>query len=377
MTEPRIENPMAEWLAACCAGPEGISFSRFMESALYHPDWGYYASGRALIGREGDFYTSVSVGPCFGQLLARRVAEWWREAGSPAHWPLVEQGSHDGRLMADVLDALAALGVPSPSVFLVEPFPALRERQERTLSAWVGSVNWTASLCDLPPEAKGGVFLANELLDAFPVERLRWQGGGWVRLNVVVRVAVTGPAFEWRPVPIDSPELAEALRSIPSAERPDGYTTEVRLGLAAWAADLASGAAPRLALLADYGFSADDYFHPARIDGTLACYAGHRHREDALADPGLGDLTAHVDWTAACRALQAAGLEPGTPTDQGRWLTAVAAPHLLALEASGPPDTSTRAWLRQFQTLVHPSHLGLRFQILEAGADRRETRIRG
>src|SRR5437763_1784830 len=43
-----------------------------MELALYHPDRGYYASGRASIGRHGDFFTNVSVGSLFGRLLAPR-----------------------------------------------------------------------------------------------------------------------------------------------------------------------------------------------------------------------------------------------------------------------------------------------------------------
>ena len=377
MTEAQNENPLADRLARRCAPPAGIPFSEFMETALYHPDWGYYASGRALIGRGGDFYTSVSVGPCFGQLMARRIADWWREAGSPARWPLIEQGSHDGRLMADLLTTFETLDIARPEVHVVEPIPALRARQGETLAAWSERVNWASALVELPATARGGVFLANELLDAFPVERVRWQSDRWMRLKVVARATENGPVFEWLASPVDSRELALALEAIPSAVWPDGYTTEVRPGVGAWAKDLVAGAAPRLVLLADYGFSADDYFHPARIDGTLACYADHRLRDDPLADPGQADLTAHVDWTASGRALSEAGLEPDPPVDQGKWLTAVAVPQLLALEASGPPDHAARAWLRQFQTLVHPVHLGMRFQILEAGEDRHQARIPG
>src|SRR5438874_12946336 len=83
-----------------------ISFARFMELALYYPERGYYASGRANIGRRGDFFTNVSVGPLFGKLLAAQFAEIWEKLGRPGDFEIVEQGAHDGVFAADALRTL-------------------------------------------------------------------------------------------------------------------------------------------------------------------------------------------------------------------------------------------------------------------------------
>ncbi len=360
--------PLVAWLAERCAAPGGLPFRDFMAAALYHPQWGYYASGKALIGRGGDFITSVSVGPCFGQLLARRIARWHAESACGPAWPLVEQGAHDGHLMADILEALASHGTAGPQVFLVEPFPALRARQEATLAPWAGAIRWVASLDHLPAEAKAGVFVANELLDAFPVERVRVHGARWHRLHVAATGDPSVP-FTWACATAAPPDLAAALAGRPAAGYPEGYTTDVRPQLGEWARALASHAAPRLALLADYGFEEADYFHPSRTDGTLRCYTHQRAHDDPLAAPGEADITAHVNWTAVVDALAAAGFAVAAPRDQGKWLTAVAMPRLAAIEAGGPPDEPTRAWLRQFLTLSHPAHLGARFQIVETRLD--------
>jgi SAM-dependent MidA family methyltransferase len=300
---------LRERLRAACARPGGLSFREFMELALYDPADGYYASGRARIGRGGDFFTSVSVGPCFGGLLALRIASWWQANGCPDGWRLCEQGANDGRLLRDVLDGLAGRTAP-PLVELVEPSPVLAARQRATLAGWEGEIRWLEKLGAATGDPPA-VFLANELLDAFPCERVRRCGGAWVRM----RVESSPDGFRWREAPLCDPALAAELAALPVFPWPEGYTTELRTGFAEWAAALAGHLRGGLALLADYGFTAEDYFHPDRSDGTLQAYAGHRVQPDPLAEPGRRDLSAHVDWTALVRALAAAGLRPGEPVD--------------------------------------------------------------
>src|ERR1700751_2731453 len=115
-----------------------ISFARFMQQALYHPEHGYYSSGRCAIGRKGDYFTNVSVGPLFGHLLAAQFAEIWEQFGRPEDFVIVEQGAHDGQLARDVLESLQNR---VPEFFaavryrIVEPFPILQEQQSRTLES--------------------------------------------------------------------------------------------------------------------------------------------------------------------------------------------------------------------------------------------------
>ena len=341
-----------------------------MDAALYHPDWGYYAGGAARVGRAGDFFTSVSVGECFGLLLARRLDAWWRENNRPSRWTLAEQGANDGRLLADILRHLPAGPLDGVDIHIIEPVPALRRRQTDTLAAWRDRLSWH----DKPaPPARPGtpvVFLANELLDAFPVERVLWRDGRWLRLHVVTRPTDTGldaasAPFDWLEVPLP-PELAPFLPQASGTAWPDGYTTEICPALAPWARALAAAVPAGLVLLIDYGFEDADYYHPSRRDGTLRTYCKHQATDNPFAAVGNSDITAHVPWTAASRALADAGFIPGRLLDQGRWLTRLAAPWLLEMEAAGPPAQAAMKRLRQFQTLTDPRQMGGKFQVMEA-----------
>src|SRR5262245_31201368 len=144
-----------------------ISFARFMSLALYHPQLGYYSSGRCSIGRAGDYFTSVSVGSLFGTLLAGQFAEVWETLGRPDDFVIVEQGAHHGEFAADVLETLR---IRHPEFFertlyrIVEPFPILRQRQEERLRTFEPRVQWEADLETMRPFV--GIHFSNELLDS-------------------------------------------------------------------------------------------------------------------------------------------------------------------------------------------------------------------
>ena len=147
-----------------------IPFARFMELALYHPQHGYYASGRAHIGRRGDFFTNVSVGPLFGKLLAAQFAEIWEKLRRPRDLKIVEQGAHDGIFAADALSTLrqsASDCFAATSYCIVEPFPIWRERQQENLREFAEKTSWVASIDDMEPFV--GIHFSNELFDSIPV----------------------------------------------------------------------------------------------------------------------------------------------------------------------------------------------------------------
>src|SRR6058998_1107683 len=138
-----------------------------MHHALYHPRHGYYSSGRCAIGKTGDYFTNVSIGPVFGQLLAAQFAEIWERLGKIDNFVVVEQGAHDGQFAFDVLEFLKK---HAPEFFevlryrIVEPFPILRERQSLTLKPFQEKIEYDDSLRPF-----AGVHFSNELLDAMPV----------------------------------------------------------------------------------------------------------------------------------------------------------------------------------------------------------------
>src|SRR3954469_13714870 len=120
-------NPLTAILAARIAEAGPLSFAEFMEAALYHSEHGYYASGRAAIGRGGDYFTNVSVGPLFGRLLVRQFAEMWERLGRPAVFPIGEQGAFSGDFAHDALAGgreLEPAFFESVRYIIVEALPA-------------------------------------------------------------------------------------------------------------------------------------------------------------------------------------------------------------------------------------------------------------
>lgn len=329
-------------------GPLG--FDEFMAAALYHPLHGYYASGKPRAGKNGDFFTSVSVGPVFGKLLAAQFLEMRAQLGHPENFTLVEQGANDGQLMADVLSAWEG---PLPRVVIVEPFEPLRAAQRETLAPWSGCVEHVSGEGELPEFE--GVFFANELLDAFPVKIFVREGGRWRER----RVTAEGGRFVFVDVPADEPPpfAPRVEESIPHV------VAEFCPSLAPWLSTAAGKLRRGWLLLIDYGHPAAAKFHPSRADGTLAAYRSHRRVEDPLADPGAQDLTAHVDFTAAAEAAERAGLRIAGFTDQHHALTALAARVFPPMPSGALPSEAARE-MRALRQLLHPESMGTSFKFL-------------
>src|SRR6476620_4838993 len=216
-----------------------ISFDRFMEQALYHPEHGYYSSGRSQIGRRGDYFTSVSAGPLFGTLLAGQFAEIWESLDRPNHFAIVEQGAHHGEFAGDVLEALRE---QHPEFFatvgyrIVEPFAVLRRRQEGGLRQFANRVEWAESVEKMTPFC--GIHFSNELLDAFPVHLLVGKGEGAEGHWCERLVERTSCGFTFVDRPITDPRLLYRLTKLPPPPV-EGYETEINLAALDWVATLA------------------------------------------------------------------------------------------------------------------------------------------
>jgi SAM-dependent MidA family methyltransferase len=346
-----------------------ISFARFMEVALYHPAAGYYARREPQTGRRGDFFTSVSVGSLFGELLGCQFAEWLEplQQNLPGRrLMLVEAGAHDGQLAHDIL---AWFQTHRPELWtnvdyrIVEPQEALRSRQQSTLEPFAEQVIWCRTLQDLPPVH--GVILSNELLDAFPIHRLGWDAvtRDWFEWGVKSE----GERFAWERMGPwrGSRELLPALAT-PEGEAladllPEGFTIELNPGACDWWGKAAHALQQGRLITLDYGLESEDRLAPHRGGGTLRAYREHRIADDPLADPGSQDLTAHVDFTALERAGEAAGLAHTHQTSQSRFLTAI-------VQRARYKHPTWLVWddrqVRQFVTLTHPGHLGQAFRVL-------------
>lgn len=342
-----------------------VPFGRFMELALYHPRYGYYERRPRPIGRGGDFYTSVSVGALFGQLLGLAFAEWNRAdargASQVGPWQIVEAGAHDGGLAADVLDALRhrdPAGYETLEYWVVEPSPRRATLQQARLRGFAPKVRWWTSLEALPSTGVRGVVLCNELLDAFPVRRWGWDAAHrrWFEWGVTwladrfswARLEPASPADQ----PLDLPLPLQAVL-------PDGFSLETCPAAEAWWRQAATALRRGHLVAFDYGLTEEEWLAPHRPQGTLRAYRNHQLCPDVLADPGDQDLTAHVNFSRLQAAGEALGLRTAQLSAQGPFLVGWAQRLWQRADTAWSPEQ-----LRQFQTLTHPGFLGRSFQVL-------------
>lgn len=287
-----------------------ISFHDYMETALYHPQLGYYVL-REPVGREGDYLTSPEVHPIFGALVAKQIAQCWDLVGRPNRFDLIEQGAGSGALASDIL-RWAARREPEFARALryriVEISASLRRRQQETLSS--AGVEWLDEL----PEAFEGCLLSNELLDSFPVHRVVCRDGQLEEICVSLR----GGQFEEtaRPAGDEMSAYFAALGIMPG----EGCTAEVNLRAVDWMRSVAGALTRGFVLTFDYGYPAQELYAPWRREGTLLCFYRHNASTDPYARIGKQDMTAHIDFTSLIRAGEAQGLETAGFTTQARFL---------------------------------------------------------
>jgi SAM-dependent MidA family methyltransferase len=333
-----------------------IPFARFMELALYAPNLGYYSGGSAKLGRDGDFTTAPEISPLFGATLARASAAIMAQSGPN----IIEFGAGTGKLARDVLTALAEMKVAVDSYTIIELSGELRARQQEALKAFP-QVRWLTAF----PEGFHGVVLANEVLDAMPVELVVKEGGQWRRQLVTVKDG----AFAFVAGEADCALRDQVARQIPDADKlQDGYLTEVHPVACAFMRSLADmfKGGKGAAILVDYGFPAHEYYFDERTSGTLMCHYRHHAHPDPFYLPGLQDITAHVDFTAMALSAQDAGLEVLGYMNQASFLLAAGIGELLLRT---DPEDALR-YLPQskaVQKLVSPAEMGELFKVLVVG----------
>ncbi|MBA4146522.1 MAG: SAM-dependent methyltransferase [Verrucomicrobia bacterium] len=336
---------------------KSISFARFMELALYAPELGYYEH-KERVGRAGDFFTSVSVGSLFGELLSYQFAEWLGDDSSGSSPQILESGAHDGQLACDILLRLQR---GAPDFFqkvrycILEPSIRHEQWQRETLKQF-SNVRWVKEWTEVEPFS--GIIFSNELLDAIPFHRIQWNALArkWQEMNV----EWTGNQFVWtlNAISSDFPQLPTVPEPLADV-LPDGFQTEVGPSALAWW-KIAAGKLKRGKIMAiDYGLTADEFFTPERSRGTARSYKRHHLGHDLLSNPGEQDITCHVNFSAIMEAGESAGFQTEFFGSQSKFLTSIVEKN----QRSGI-DALDRKFVAQFQTLTHPAHLGARFKVL-------------
>ena len=323
------------WIRAEIEKQGSQSFAWFMQQALFHPEYGYYSSGRCAIGRKGDYFTNVSVGPLFGQLLALQFFEIWQRLGKMKRFIIVEQGAHDGQFARDVLEFVQRRFrefFDALCYRIVEPFPILEAQQRRRLEPFGDKIEWWKSL-----EPFTGVHFSNELMDAMPV---RLISNGTEKL-----VALQDNEFIFVDRSVNETRFNQA-----ALELVDQIAANLQRGYV---------------IASDYGCTDEEFQKNVQVR------ARHRNLDSPFEAIGEADITMSVDWKSIVERAQMNGLRVAGFTDQHHFLTGI----ISQLGKGGSPEPPADDWdqssipdsrkaKRELQTLLHPEMLGRAFQVL-------------
>lgn len=355
------EHCAAEIRNAIAQNGGSVSFGTFMQLALYGPGIGYYTSGNTKFGAAGDFVTAPEISPLFANVLARQCAEVVANIDAPS---ILEYGAGSGRLAADTLDKLAALNALPSSYKILEVSPDLVARQKALIEERVpqhaGRVEWIRSL----PSGHRGVIIANEVLDALPVERFTRRDT--VRAH---RVEVdAGDRFSI--VEADATdELVAAVTAIEDdigRPLPAGYVSEVSLGVDGWLQEMLATMSQGCALLFDYGVSRREYYAEDRSGGWLRCHYRHHAHNNPLILPGIQDVTAWVDFSSVAASAVRHGATVAGYTSQAFFLINGGLERELA-DATGKPGAASLELSNAAKMLTLPGSMGEHFKCLGLG----------
>jgi SAM-dependent MidA family methyltransferase len=335
-----------------------ISFAEYMHHALYAPGLGYYSAGATKFGEAGDFVTAPEISPIFAGVLARQCAEVFASLDRPS---LLEVGAGSGRLACDLLKKLAELDALPERYEILEVSADLRDRQSALLENEVPDLIGRVSWLDQFPESLSGVIVANEVIDALPVERFA------IRADGISQLCVASEGDTFAIAERAAPEsLVTAIKGIEhdlGEPLPEGYVSDICLAAPAWIADMAESLEKGAAFLFDYGVTRREYYAHDRSGGWLRCHFRHHAHNNALILPGIQDLTAWVDFSAVAAAAVDIGLEVTGYVTQAQFLIGGG----LDDELAGFGDLPIDAQLKlsgQVKLLTLPGEMGENFKCI-------------
>lgn len=290
-----------------------IPFSEYMEHVLYAPGLGYYSAGCIKFGEQGDFITAPEISPLFSRCVARAITPVLQHVLSPS---LLEAGAGSGKMAAEILNELHETEIQFEYYYILERSAELRQRQQQSIHdispKSLQKVKWLDSL----PTTFSGVVVANELLDAMPVQRFKIKNQSVLELYV----ACQNGQFIWQEVTSPDSRLATRISNIEKnlgSEFLENYQSEVNFVAEDWLSSINEILEKGYILLLDYGYPEKEYYHEQRSEGTLSCFYQHGRHDNPFLYPGLQDITAHIDFSNLANTVLGFGANTGTAVIPG------------------------------------------------------------
>lgn len=328
---------------------------------LYHPQYGYYSSKSLQIGSQGDFFTSVSLGSDFGELLAVQFHQMWQILDCPQPFTLLEMGAGTGELARDILTYLQR---EYPEFYrainyiIMEISPQLQNRQKAVLAEQLEMITWT-DWDKVADHSLIGCCFSNELIDAFPVHQVIIDKGQLQEVYITWKENQLTEVYHQ----LSCQELQNYFSlcnvDFPSSIYPEAYRTEVNLEALRWLKTLANKLKTGYILTIDYGYDAQRYYHPQRAQGTLQCYYQHHRHNNPYIQIGEQDITSQVNFTALERQGELLGLDNLGFTKQALFLMALGlGDRLQILRDTSLPLQEILQRRDALHQLINPSGLG-------------------
>ena len=373
MIDPTARCP--QWLIDRIRKSGGaISFYEYMNLVLNDSENGFYSTGRLKIGKDGDFCTSPSLSNDFACLLAIQVVDWLldlEKAGINCElFSIVEFGPGEGTLSKDLADAISEIAprlINKIELVLVEPNMGMRKRQEKVVKKLVDiNCRWS-SLEELVLKPVTGVVIANEVLDAFPVERLVFCDDKVFRQGVSLKKIYDDYFLEFIDLKI-TPEIKQFLSDSKNLLKidfpPDNicnrWVTEWHCDIPIWFEKLSKVLINGSLLIIDYALESRRYYNAMRKDGTLISYRNQEASNDILKDAGYCDLTAHLCIELTVNYANSNGWNFIGETRQGQALLALGLSKFLFSLQNKTSDDLSEVFRRResLLRLVDPVGLG-------------------
>lgn len=288
---------------------QAITFRDYMEICLYSEPYGYYRNERPKIGKEGDFYTSSSIGSVMGEMVASFICKQL-DNESPHTKPIhiVEWGGGNGRMALHIIGEIKR---NEPAVYarlsytIIESSAYHRQKQQSLLEKHAQVFHFTSESEWLAQTPQDQVYvLANELLDAFPIHRFRYKDLLFQESYVEWQEEEQTFREIWRP--ISSQRILDFLERS-EVQWLDGQIGEINLEAESWVSRVAARIRSGSCIIIDYGDVTEELFAPHRYNGTLMCYRKHQAQDDPFIHQGEQDMTSHVNFSSCQLAARQSG----------------------------------------------------------------------
>ncbi len=334
-----------------------LTFAEFMNLALYEPRHGYYTSALQTLGFSGDYVTAPELGSLFGQCLARKIANILQSNRVAAN--IYEFGAGSGALTIQLITELYKMGFENVSYYIIEVSAELAERQRQRIfgseADQLAQIKWCK---ELPKGGMNGVVVANEVLDAMPVEIFQRGASGFRQGYVTESSGHLALEFYDE----CKPDFRKALERLHLPQISESYISELHCRSEAWVRTIAENLNAGSLLVIDYGFPQHEYYHPDRNAGSLMCHRRHHKLRDPFAFIGCQDITAHVNFTSVAITAIESGLQVNGFSTLSGFLVDLG---IAEIDLQNLVDDNRHRLVQELNMLTSPAEMGELFKVIE------------